>query len=140
MFLTLVLLLFNSIVQNSDSEASPSNVGHPQDTLKETQPAQGHVRNRPDCPSPNRKRPRTCLAESGQMGARTNQRGKAIDSCGSVEEDGGRNEEDSKPSPVTSSSARTLSSFPKQEVVQQEEAAPGEIPSGWTRVKLEPDC
>jgi hypothetical protein len=84
--------------------------------------------------------------ESGQMAAtRTNQRGagKATGtSCGSaVEEDGGnRNEQDSKPSMVTSS-ALAIGSYPHQEVVVQEEATtPDEIPSGWTRVKLEPDC
>ncbi len=73
---------------------------------------------------------------------RTNQRGKATaGSCSSVEEDGGgRDEEDSKPSPVTSS-ALPIGSYPHQEVVVQEEATtPDEIPSGWTRVKLEPDC
>jgi hypothetical protein len=57
------------------------------------------------------------------------------------EEDGGnRDEEDSKPTLVTSSSALT-GTYPHQEVVAQEEATtPDEIPSGWTRVKLEPDC
>jgi hypothetical protein len=85
--------------------------------------------------------------ESGQMAAtRTNQRGAITatgTSCGSVlEEDGGnRDEEDSKPFPVKSS-ALPMGSYPAhQEVVVQEEATtPDEIPSGWTRVKLEPDC
>ncbi len=88
--------------------------------------------------------------ESGHMAAstRTNQRGasKATGtSCGSVvEEDGGnREEEDSKPSLVTSSALPSIVSYPHQEVVVREEATtptPDEIPSGWTRVKLEPDC
>jgi hypothetical protein len=88
-------------------------------------------------------------SESEQMAAtstRTNERGarsKATGtSRGSVEEkDGGnRDEEDSKPSLVTSS-ALPIGSYPHQEVVVQEEATtPDEIPSGWTRVKLEPDC
>jgi hypothetical protein len=30
--------------------------------------------------------------------------------------------------------------YPNEEVDQEEEATPREIPSGWTRVKLEPDC
>jgi hypothetical protein len=78
--------------------------------------------------------------ESGQMAAtRANQRGKAIGSCPSVEEDGGgRDEEDSKPSLVTSSAL--IGSYTDQEVVQEEATTPAEIPSGWTRVKLEPDC
>jgi hypothetical protein len=83
--------------------------------------------------------------ESGQMAAsiRTNQRGASTatgTSCGSVEEDGGgRDKEDSKPSLVTSSSVLT-GSYPDQEVVQEEATTPDVIPSGWTRVKLEPDC
>jgi hypothetical protein len=80
--------------------------------------------------------------ESVQMAAaRTNKRGEAntTGSCSSVEEDGGcRDEEDSKPSLVTSSTL--LGSYPDQEVVQEAAATPDEIPSGWTRVKLEPDC
>jgi hypothetical protein len=80
--------------------------------------------------------------ESGQMAASTRanqQRGKATGSCSSVEEDGdGLAGEDSKPSLVTSSAL--VGSYPHQEVVQQEATTPGEIPSGWTRVKLEPDC
>jgi hypothetical protein len=89
-----------------------------------------------DC---HRKRPSTCLAESGETGARTYQRGNAIGSCSSVKEDGcGRVEdkEDSNPSLVTRSAL--MGSSPSQEFVQEE--APGQIPSGWTRVKLEPDC
>jgi hypothetical protein len=89
------------------------------------------------------------MPETGQIAAstRTNQRGDASKatgtSCGSVEEDGGgrdEEEEDSKPSQVTSSSALT-DSYLDREIVQAEEATtPDEIPSGWTRVKLEPDC
>jgi hypothetical protein len=45
-----------------------------------------------------------------------------------VEEDVGRDEEDSKPSPVTSSAL--TGSCPDQEVVQEETKA-GEIPSAW---------
>jgi hypothetical protein len=87
--------------------------------------------------------------ESGQIAAstRTNQREDASKatgtSCGSVEENGGGRdeEEDSKPSLVTSSSSALTGSYPDREVVQAEEATtPDEIPSGWTRVKLEPDC
>jgi hypothetical protein len=54
-----------------------------------------------------------------------------------VEEDGGRDEEDSKPSLVTSTAV--VGSYLHQKVVQ-EEARIGEIPSGWAFVKLEPDC
>jgi hypothetical protein len=57
----------------------------------------------------------------------------------SVEEDGGdRDAEDSKPSLVTSSAL--IGSYPDQEVVQEESTTPDDIPSGWVRVKLEPDC
>jgi hypothetical protein len=83
--------------------------------------------------------------ESRQIAARTrtNQRGASTatgTSCGSVEEDGGgRDEEDSKPSLVTSSSVLT-GSYQDQEVVQEEATTPDVIPSCWTRVKLEPDC
>ncbi len=130
-------------------------MGLPNEALKETDQALGHlVKNRSECPSPNRKRPSTSLVESGGMGARTNQRGKAAGSSGCAKEDGGagRGEEDSKPSLVTSSAARTGSCM-DQEVVQEDATTPdeirsvqeqattlGEIPYGWTRVKLEPDC
>jgi hypothetical protein len=80
--------------------------------------------------------------EFGQMAAttRTSQRGASeatgAASRGSVEEDGGV---DSKPSLVTSSAL--TGSYPDQVAVQEEEATtPDEIPSGWKRVKLEPDC
>jgi uncharacterized protein YbgA (DUF1722 family) len=99
---------------------------------------QGHVKNRSECPSPNTKRPSTSLVESGGMGARTNQRGKAAGGSSSVEENGvGRDEDDSEPCLVTSSAARTCSS-PGQEAVQEQAATLGEIPHSWT--KLEPDC
>jgi hypothetical protein len=80
-------------------------------------------------------------SESGLVvAARTNQRGEATaGSCSSVEEDGGsHDEEDLKPSLVTSSAP--TGSCPNQEVVQEEATTPGEILSGWKRVKLEPDC
>jgi hypothetical protein len=71
--------------------------------------------------------------------ARTNQRGKATGSCSSVDENGGgRNEEDAKPSLVTSNAL--IGSYPDEEVVQEEATTPDEIPSSWTRAKLEPDC
>jgi hypothetical protein len=74
------------------------------------------------------KRPRSCLAESEQIAARTNPRDSAIGSRRPVEKDGGRAEEDSKPSLVTSSSA-LVSSYPDQQVVQED--AHYTIPSGW---------
>jgi hypothetical protein len=103
-------------------------VGLPDETLEETEPAQGHhgVETRFACPSPNIKRPRTCLAESGKKAARTNPRGGAFGgSPSSVERDGGRDEEHSIPSPAG----------------VQEEATyyDKELPLGWIRVKLEPD-
>jgi hypothetical protein len=73
------------------------------------------------------------------MGARTNQSGTARGSCSSVEDDrGGRDEEDSKPSSVTRSAP--LGSDPVQEVIQEQATTHLEIPLGWVRVKLEPDC
>jgi hypothetical protein len=70
----------------------------------------------------------------------TAKRNNATDACSSVEEDGGgRDEGDLKPSPVTSSAAR-IGSHPYQEVVQEQATTLGEIPHGWTRLKLEPDC
>jgi hypothetical protein len=117
-------------------------VGLSNEALKETdQQAQGHVEHRSECPSPNRKQPSSSLFESGGMGARTNQRVKATGSSSSVEEDGGgRDQEDLKPSPVTRSPAR-IGSHPSREVVQEQATTTlGEIPYGWTRLKLEPDC
>jgi hypothetical protein len=168
---------------------------------EESEPPEGRVRNK--CPSPNRKRPSTCLAETGQMTASTRKRrGKATDSCrlveiddcvldeedpcpssvtrsaaigsdifeeavkkeatpesgqmaatrtnrrgeatlsrsSSVEEDGGagRDEEDSKPSAVTSNAR--IGSSPGEEVVLEQATSLAEIPLGWVHVKLEPDC
>jgi hypothetical protein len=177
-------------------------VGLPNEVpAEESEPQQDHVRS--ENPSPNRKRPSTCLAETGKMAAITNQRGNAIgsslcssvetdcggldeedesdpppvnssaligsdpdqevvqdkatrrqvaatktnqrgkvatDSCSSVkkEDGGGRDEDSTKPSLVASSAL--VGSYPRQEVVQEEAPTPDEIPSGWTRVKLEPDC
>jgi hypothetical protein len=110
----------------------------PNETLEETDGEQGHgLSNRFACPSPNIKRRKTCLVESGQMAARTNP--TVVGAFGSilshVEKDGGRDEDGSKPSLVTTTSA----SYPDQ-VVVQEEAMHYEIPVGWTVVKLEPDC
>jgi hypothetical protein len=118
-------------------------VGRPNETLEETEPERGHVRNQFACPSPNRKRPRTRLAESERKAGWTNPRGGAIGSPSSMEKDDGdgpdeEEEEDSKPSPVTSSSALTAS-YPDEEVVQ-EDATHYKLPAGWKRVKLEPDC
>jgi hypothetical protein len=93
--------------------------------------------------APNRKRPSTSLVKSGGMATRTrNQRGKATVSSSPVEEDGGgRNEEDSKPYLMTSRAAQIGSHHPDQEEVVPEQATTlGEIPYGWSRVKLEPDC
>jgi hypothetical protein len=74
------------------------------------------------------------------MGARTNQRGKAAASSGSVEKNwGGRDEGDLKPSLVTSSAAR-MGSHSDQEVVKEQATTLGEAPHGWTDMKLEPDC
>jgi hypothetical protein len=113
-------------------------VGDLPSEAKETEQAQGHVRNRRSA----------CLAESGQIVAKANQRGKDTGSGTSLEkdgssvvEDGGRDEEESEPSLVTSSELIGLN--PGQYVVQEEAAVdqvPSGIPSGWTRVKLEPDC
>jgi hypothetical protein len=100
-------------------------MGLPNEALKETdQAAQGHIKDRSEFPSPNRKRRSTSLVESGGMVARTNQR-----------DGGGRDKKDSKPSLVTSGAA-LVGSFPDQEVVQEQAT----IPYGWSRVKLEPDC
>ncbi len=99
----------------------------PNEAIEETEPAQGHVRNRSECPSPNRKRTRTCLTERGQrMAARKTQRGDATGSCSSVENDGGCDEEDSKPSPVTTTSSALIGSDPVEEVVQEEATKEGD--------------
>jgi hypothetical protein len=169
----------------------------PSEAQEELEQAQGHNKVRLECPTPTRKRTRACLAESGKMAARTNQRsnatgsgsyvvedgveddskpspvtstaliglnrgqevveevatpesgqmvsttnhrGKATLTCNSVGEDGlGRGKEDPSPSPVNSSALR-IGSYTDQEVDQEEATTPDEIPSGWTRTKLEPDC
>ena len=76
------------------------------------------------------------------MADRTNQNGKTAGRCSWVEDDaGGLDEEDSNPSPVTGG-AQT-GSDPGQEVDQEEDEEATtlcEVPSGWARVKLEPDC
>jgi hypothetical protein len=77
------------------------------------------------------------------MGADAHQRGKAAGtSCSSLETDGGRDEEeeDSKPSPVTSSGTTALTGWGPCHQAVQEKPTPGQIPHGWTRVKLEQDC
>jgi hypothetical protein len=115
-------------------------VGLPNEALKETKQAQAHVENRSECPSPNRKRPHASLIESLGTGASAKQRGKAAVCSISVEEDGGgRDEEDSKLSLVTSSAAQT-GSHSDQEVVQEQATTLGDVPCGWTRAKLELDC
>jgi hypothetical protein len=78
------------------------------------------------------------LAESGQIAATANQRDNATGSLSSVEEVSGRDDEDSKPPLVATSSPR-IGSSPSQEVVL-EEGTPDQIPSDWTRIKPEPDC
>jgi hypothetical protein len=40
---------------------------------------------------------------------------------------------------IMTSNSALIGSYPNQEVVQ-EEATPVEIPSDWTRIKLEPHC
>jgi hypothetical protein len=66
-----------------------------------------------------------------------NQRGNAAGSCGSAEKDGGGlDEEDSNPSPVTSSAltgSALTGSDPEEEIVQ-EEATPkiGQMAAAWT--------
>jgi hypothetical protein len=117
-------------------------VGLPNEAIEETEPAQGPVRNRVlECPSPaDRKRPRTCLAESGQIAARTNERDNATGTCKAMKEHDGHDEKDSSPSLVTTSSTLTGSDpSSDQELLVQEEATPDAIPAGWTRIKLEPD-
>ena len=113
-------------------------MGLPHGAPEKTEPAQSHVRNRIECPSPaNRKRTRICLAESGEMVAsRTNQSDNATSRarCMSMEKDAGAGRNDEAPRPYLVTSTDLLD----KEVVQ-EETAPDEIPAGWTRTKLEPD-
>ena len=117
-------------------------MGIPNEALEEMEmePALGHVRKGVECPSPaNKKRPRICLAESGQIMAATriNREGNATDSCCSVETDVGHHEEEPEPSPVPSRVLIVCSDQDKYAV--QEEATPDGIPAGWTRTKLQPD-
>jgi hypothetical protein len=53
---------------------------------------------------------------------------------------GGCDEEDSKPALMVTSSAARIGSHSDQEVVQEQATTLGEIPYGWIRTKLEPDC
>jgi hypothetical protein len=63
---------------NWDLEAFTSNVGLSNKAPAEKQEqAQGHVRNRFECPSPSRQQTSACLAKIREMGARTNRRGNA---------------------------------------------------------------
>jgi hypothetical protein len=79
---------------------------------------QGDVRNRFECPSRNRKCPWTCLADSGEMAARTG-------SCSCVEDDaGGLDEEDSNTSLMVTGRARIGSDPAGQEVDQEEASLP----------------
>ena len=124
-----------------NSDEFTSSVALTNAAAEERELAQGHARNRIECPSPanSRKRPRTCLAESsGQIMAatRANLEGNASDSCCSVETDAGCDEEDSK-LPLVPSTV-PISSDPDQEVVP-EATTPDDIPAGWARTKLEPD-
>jgi hypothetical protein len=69
------------------------------------------------------------------MTAKKTSRGSAIVSPSSVEKDGRRDEEDSKPYLVTTTSSALVASYPDQEDVQ-EEATHTTISSGsWKRVK-----
>ena len=120
-------------------------MGLPNEAPEEMEPEQGHhVRKRLKCPSPTKsKRPRTRLAESGQIRvAGMNQRGNPAGSCCVVGKDAaGRDEEAPMPPHlVTSSSSVRASSDPSdQEVAQEEATLDVYLPPGWTPVKLEPD-
>ena len=117
-------------------------MGLPNEEPEETEPVEDHVRNRIECPSPaNRKRPRICLAESGQIAPanRTNREGNATGSYCSVEKDACPHEEDPKPSLVTSSLLISSDHPDHQEVVQEQATSDACPPPGWTRPKLEPD-
>ena len=112
----------------------------PNEAPEEMEAAHGHVRKRLECSSSTiMKRPRTCLAESGQiMTAGTIRRGTAAGSCSSVEKYDGHDEEDpNSPRLVTSSTALIISPDRDQEVDPAE--ADVYLPPGWARTKLEPD-
>jgi hypothetical protein len=105
----------------------------------------GQVRNRLECPSPIRKQPRTRCGDSPREcekeGGRTNQGGNVARGSAAKKDGSGREEEDSKPSPVTSSSTAVarISSDTTQEVVQEEATPAACLPPGWTLQKVEPD-
>jgi hypothetical protein len=117
-------------------------VGVPNEASKETEPAQGHVGNRFERPSPaNKKGPKTYLTDIEQrMVAGATHAGYAAGSCSCSEENGdGRDEKEPEPEPaIVTSGTLIRSSDPDQDIVR-EKAAPDKIPAGWTRTKLEPD-
>jgi hypothetical protein len=114
------------------------------DTAQEViqEEATHQVRNGSECSSPKTsKRLRTSsgdsLRECDREAGRTHVRIKA--NVISPEKVGGdREEEDPKPSLVTSSAARIISDA-VQEVVPEEATPVDYLPPGWTRQKLEPD-
>jgi hypothetical protein len=61
-----------------DQGADELSLGLPIIALEETEPAQVRVRNRFECPSPNRKPPRTCLDDSGQCPLGQSKTGNAL--------------------------------------------------------------
>jgi hypothetical protein len=67
------------------------------------------------------------------MTSKKTSRGSAIVSPSSVEKDGRRDEEDSKPYLVTTTNSALVASYPDQEFVQED--AHYSIPSGPKRVK-----
>lgn len=110
---------------------------------QETEPQLGQVRKRLEFPTSDRKRPRTrsggplrvCEQEAG----RTNRRGDANTRGSPAKKDGGSpEEEDCKPTLVTSSDAR-ISSDIAQEVVQEVATPDAYLPPGWMFQKVEPD-
>jgi hypothetical protein len=94
---------------------------------------------------PTKGRPRTrsgdSLRQCGQETGRTNQRGTANARRSASKKDGvgGREEEDSKPSPVTSGDAGRISSATAQEVVQEEATPDAYLQPGWTSLQVELD-
>jgi hypothetical protein len=112
----------------------------------EMEPQVVQVRNRLECPSRNRKRPRTLSGDSlheyrqGEAD-RTNQIGKASARGISAKRDGGGREDEQDPKlvPLVSSSSVRITSDPVQEVVQEEATPDACLPPGWTRIKLESD-
>ena len=111
----------------------------PNDAIEETEPAhQSPARKQFECLSAvNRKRPRSCLAESGQIDARTNHSENATVSCSSIEEDASRDEED--PRPPLGTHSTQIDSDPNQKVAPEEATPDAYLPPGWTHTKLEPD-